>query len=255
MVRNICNLAEEAGHAILDIYGKTTIAVTDKADLSPLTEADRAANGIICRYLAQHYPDIPVISEENREEPFAIRREYKWCWMVDPLDGTREFLAHNGDFTVNIALIRGGEPLLGVVYVPVSGDLSHAIQGGGAYLREGGEVRPLATRPFSLQSPGLRVVASRSHLSAETSRFISHLDSPVLVSRGSSLKFLMLATGLAEVYPRLSPTSEWDTAAAQCILVEAGGRVQSYLEGKPLRYNKENLRNPHFVAYAHWEKG
>ena len=173
------------------------------------------------------------------------------CWMVDPLDGTKEFIHRNGDFTVNIALIREGEPLLGVVYQPVNGDLYYADKETGAFSIKNGITSALKTSPFSIHDKGLKVVASRSHLNEETAQFIQKLSEPALVTRGSSLKFLLLASGEADIYPRLAPTSEWDTAAAQCILTVAGGVVINVEEGNPMVYNKPSLLNPSFIAYRH----
>lgn len=252
VVQEVLDISKEAGVAILNIYNQEAdITVQNKADDSPITEADRAANEIICKKLKDLYPEIPIISEENKEEPYEKRRGYHLCWLVDPLDGTKEFIHRNGDFTVNIALIKDGEPILGVVYLPVSGDKYYAVKEEGAYSNINGVVTQLATSPFSMQEKGIKVVASRSHLSAETSEFINKLNDPQIVTRGSSLKFLMLASNQADVYPRLSPTSEWDTAAAQCILTVAGGSVINVSNGEPMNYNKENLLNPSFIAYRH----
>lgn len=173
------------------------------------------------------------------------------CWMVDPLDGTKEFIHRNGDFTVNIALIREGEPVLGVVYQPVNGDLYYADKETGAFSTKNGITSALKTTPFSIHEKGLKVVASRSHLNEETAQFIQKLSEPALVTRGSSLKFLLLASGEADIYPRLAPTSEWDTAAAQCILTVAGGVVINAEDGNPMVYNKQSLLNPSFIAYRH----
>jgi 3'(2'), 5'-bisphosphate nucleotidase len=251
VVHEVVIIAKEAGDAILQIYNQPEFHIENKADSSPLTEADRQANEIICRSLLEKYPDIPIISEENKMESYNIRKEYQMCWMVDPLDGTKEFIHRNGDFTVNIALIREGEPVLGVVYQPVNGDLYYADKETGAFSTKNGITSALKTTPFSIHEKGLKVVASRSHLNEETAEFIQKLSEPALVTRGSSLKFLLLASGEADIYPRLAPTSEWDTAAAQCILMVAGGVVINVEDGNPMVYNKPSLLNPSFIAYRH----
>lgn len=251
VVQEVLNISKDAGAAILRIYNQQEFQIDNKADSSPLTEADKLANNIICSSLSDKFPNIPIISEENKMESYQIRKDFLLCWMVDPLDGTKEFINRNGDFTVNIALINEGEPILGVVYQPVNGDLYYAVKDSGAFLIKNGVTIQLKTSSFSIHEKGLKVVASRSHLNKETEQFIDKLNEPELVARGSSLKFLLLASGQADVYPRLAPTSEWDTAAAQCILTAAGGIVINVEDGKPMRYNKEVLLNPSFIAYRH----
>ena len=240
-------LARRAGEAIMDIYRRESDwQIEHKADDSPLTRADRISNEIICAGLSQ----FPIISEENKVIPFEQRSAWPICWMVDPLDGTKEFIKRNGDFTVNIALIMGGRPVMGVVYIPVSGIAYWGAVGEGAFrIDERGETR-IEAAAFDPKKPHLQVVASRSHLSPETEAFIAGLHSPELVSRGSSLKFMLLAEGQAHVYPRLAPTMEWDTAAAQVILEQAGGSVVDAESQEPMRYNKPDLLNPHFIAYG-----
>jgi len=255
VVQEIIIISKDAGAAILRVYNQQEFQIENKADSSPLTEADRLANDTICRSLTAKYPNIPIISEENKMESYQIRKNFQLCWMVDPLDGTKEFIQRNGDFTVNIALIKEGEPILGVVYQPVNGDLYYAVKDTGAFSIQNGITTQLKTSPFSINEKGLKVVASRSHLNKETAEFIDKLDEPELIARGSSLKFLLLASGQADVYPRLAPTSEWDTAAAQCILTAAGGIVINVEDGKTMVYNKESLLNPSFIAYRHHSKG
>jgi 3'(2'), 5'-bisphosphate nucleotidase len=251
LIEDLKRIARHAGLIILDVYRHhDDFQVQAKADDSPLTVADRQANAYICRELAQLPLQFPIISEENQEIPFAERRHFERCWLVDPLDGTKEFVSRNGDFTVNIALINGNGLELGVVYVPVHDELYWAVHGQGAFWQKNGQVEVLRCAQFSLKDEGLTLVASRSHLNAETEFVIAQFEKPTLVSRGSSLKFLMLAKGEAHVYPRLAPTMEWDTAAAQIILEEAGGAVINHESGLPLQYNKASLRNPTFVAYG-----
>jgi 3'(2'), 5'-bisphosphate nucleotidase len=170
--------------------------------------------------------------------------------LVDPLDGTKEFIRRNGEFTVNIALVKGKDPVMSVVLAPVLDEMYWAVKGLGAFLIKDGETIQLHAKEFTMEDEGLGVVCSRSHLNEETKAFIDKMNNSVPVSQGSSLKFLILAKGEAHVYPRIAPTMEWDTAAAQMILEAAGGKVVRYEDGQPLQYNKENLTNPYFVAYG-----
>ncbi|MBI3141333.1 MAG: 3'(2'),5'-bisphosphate nucleotidase CysQ [Bacteroidetes bacterium] len=221
-----------------------------KGDHSPLTVADKLANELICNGLESAFPAMPIISEERKVTPYAERKHWEYCWLVDPLDGTKEFIKRNGEFTVNIALVAKGNPILGVVYVPVSGALYHATKGEGAYRidKEGNKTR-LASIPIQENQKAVKIVASRSHLNEETTKFVAQYESAELISAGSSLKFLLIAEGKAQVYPRLAPTMEWDTAAAQIVVEESGGRVVD-TAGVALQYNKKDLLNPHFIAYA-----
>ncbi len=249
-------LARAAGKAILDIYRSDDLdfGVERKSDRSPLTLADKASNDIICRGLRDLPGDtIPIISEEDKEVPWETRRNWTRCWLVDPLDGTKEFIRRNGDFTVNIALVENGEAVLGVVYVPAHDELAWAVRGGGAFREIDGTTSRLTAAVFHTGERGLSLVCSRSHMSEETAAFVSRFEEPVLVSRGSALKFLLVASGEAHVYPRLAPTMEWDTAAAQVIVEEAGGSVQEAAHGRTLRYNKRDLRNPSFIAMGKME--
>jgi 3'(2'), 5'-bisphosphate nucleotidase len=251
MAPKLCTLAREAGLSILKVYEAAAASsarglVAFKTDQSPLTEADLAANQVICAGLAQLTPDIPVVSEEH-DGSLAHRCPTGEFWLVDPLDGTKEFLARNGEFTVNIALVRDAEPVWGVVYAPV---LDLMYWGGrelGAFRAQAGCTEPIRVSSALAQGERLRVVASKSHLTPETSRFIEALGSAEIVQAGSSLKFCRIAEGSADVYPRLAPTCEWDTAAAQAVVEGAGGHVRD-LQGERLRYGKPDVLNPHFVA-------
>ncbi len=244
-------IAEKASDAILEIYNASEgIKIDKKADDSPLTDADRAANKIICDGLKQLPFPIPIISEENKAIPYEKRKDFGYFWLVDPLDGTKEFIKRNGEFTVNIALVKGNRPVLGVVVAPVLKQSFWAVQGEGAHLVENGKSQQLEATKFKMSDEGLGVVCSRSHLNDETKAIINKLNNPKLVATGSSLKFLILAQGKAQVYPRVAPTMEWDTGAAQIILEEAGGKVVRYDNEEPLEYNKESLLNPYFMAYG-----
>ena len=250
LVQEVAQIARRAGAAILEIYGDADFGVETKSDSSPLTRADRAANEVIVAGLRALEFQAPIISEENKTVPYSERSQYTRFWLVDPLDGTKEFIKRNGDFTVNIALIENGTPTLGVAYVPDHGELYYAVRGEGAYLEKEGETTRLRASTFRLSDPGLRIVASRSHLNDETKAFFEDLTDPEIISKGSSLKLLILAAGGAEVYPRLGPTMEWDIAAAQIVLEEAGGSVIDRETGGTLRYNKPSMLNPYFVAYG-----
>lgn len=251
LLAQITRIARQAGAAILEIYAnEADFQVEHKADSSPLTIADRTANGIICRALEGLPVQYPIISEENKLQPYSERQHFSKAWLVDPLDGTKEFVKRNGEFTVNIALINEGEIELGVVYVPVFDEMFYAAKGEGAFWEKGGDVEPLQAQAFSMKDQGLKIVCSRSHMNPETEAFVAELDTPELVSKGSSLKFLLVAQGQAHVYPRMGPTMEWDTGAAQIIVEEAGGQVLDQNTQAPMRYNKENLLNPYFVVYG-----
>jgi 3'(2'), 5'-bisphosphate nucleotidase len=267
-MKNLLDIAIDAalraGGAILEIY-KRDFEIEFKDDKSPLTEADKAAHHIICDALED--TGLPVLSEESKAVPYKQRKAWTKYWLVDPLDGTKEFIKKNDEFTVNIALIENGRPILGVVYAPVLKTLYFGIVGQGAFCATGDErfqalekvtgkfptlgkaANPL---PCVLPEPGvIRVVASRSHMNPETEAFIAELEKKgrvELVSSGSSLKLCMVAEGRADVYPRIAPTMEWDTAAAQAVVEASGGTVMQYGTNEPLRYNKENLLNPFFVV-------
>ena len=242
-------IARAAGREILEVYTEADTARTLKADASPLTAADLRAHRLIAAALAELTPGVPVLSEESDPPPYAERVRWRRHWLVDPLDGTREFLARNGEFTVNIALIEAHAPLFGVVHVPVSDTTYGGIPGEGAW-RQVGTAPAEALRVAAHAADPVRVVGSRSHRGDSLEGFLARLGRHELKPIGSSLKFCLIAEGAADVYPRLGPTSEWDTAAAQAVVVAAGGAVVE-LDGQPLRYNtREELLNPSFVAYG-----
>jgi len=243
-------ILREAGDAIMDIYSDVNRFQTEwKADNSPLTEADKRSNDIIVHRLDEAYPGIPVISEESRQIDYQTRKDYHEYFLVDPLDGTKEFIKRNGEFTVNIAFMTHQQPSGGFVYVPEKKLAYIAARTRGSYAVDGsGASKRLQSKVFSLSDHGIKVVASRSHRDSKTEDIISSLQQPEIVSVGSSLKFLLIADGLANFYPRYGPTMEWDTAAAQCVLEEAGGMILQTKNLLPLNYNKENLLNPSFVA-------
>ena len=260
LIASIRRIAREAGDAILQIYREHerghSVGLQHKADQSPLTAADLTAHRLISTALAALTPEWPVLSEESAEVPFAERQQWRRFWLVDPLDGTKEFLSCNGEFTVNIALIDSHQPAFGVVHVPVK-DLDYwgvasrvAGVSAGAWRAQarGTQIEPIRVAPRTAQP--VRVVGSRSHRGDSLDGFLRRLGPHEFVSMGSSLKFCVLAEGAADVYPRLGPTSEWDTAAAHAVVQGAGGRVVQ-LDGSPLEYNRRDTwLNPHFIAYA-----
>jgi 3'(2'), 5'-bisphosphate nucleotidase len=248
LLSEVVALARRAGDAILGVYGQQ-FEVTNKADQSPLTLADTKSHEIIVHGLQALTPDVPVLSEEASDIPYAQRSQWQRYWLVDPLDGTKEFVKRNGEFTVNIALVDEHRPVLGAVYAPVLDRMYSGAVALGAWRADGGgAARPIAVRAET-PSP-LRVVGSRSHPSPELAAYLAGLPPHEITDMGSSLKICLVAEGAADIYPRLGPTSEWDTAAAQAILESAGGRMID-LAGRPLRYNsKDDLLNPHFLAFG-----
>ncbi len=245
----VIGIAKQAGEAILDIYNQS-FTITQKGDNTPLTEADLAAHNIIMEGLSALTPAIPVLSEESDNIPFSERNQWDVYWLVDPLDGTKEFIRHNGEFTVNIALIYQQRPVLGVIYAPVLDTLYYAYEGFGAYK----QVKQCTQERISVQKPHrdtLVIAGSRSHQSGKVlESFLAQVEKYTFISMGSSLKSCLVAEGSADIYVRLGPTSEWDTAAAQCIVKEAGGLLTD-TQLEELRYNtKDSLLNPHFLVFG-----
>jgi len=248
-IHKINQIAREAGRAILEVYGQEDLGVTEKEDQSPLTRADMASHHLITRELQLLTPEIPILSEESAFVPFEERSQWNRYWLIDPLDGTKEFVKRNGEFTVNIALIENHQPALGVVHAPVPNITWYGDREHGAWRQEGdNEPERIEVTP-SLSKP-VRVAGSRSHAGDSLKRFLEKLGEHEIVSMGSSLKLCLVAEGKADVYPRLGPTSEWDTAAAQAVVEAAGGRVTD-TDMKRLDYNrKESLLNPHFLVFG-----
>ena len=261
-IGDIVHIAKSAGDAIMEIYNQD-FTIEYKDDKSPLTEADTKSNEIICTALEalnstfkiQHptFQSIPIMSEEGKMIAYDERKDWEYYWCIDPIDGTKEFIKKNGEFTVNIALIYKDTPILGVVYAPALKDMYKAKQGEGAF--KNNQKLPLTVN--SSPEKSLTIVASKSHLSEETQEFIDNLTSniqnPTFISKGSSLKLVMVAEGTADIYPRLAPTMEWDTAAADAIVRESGKMTYQYSEPRtpnpePLKYNKKDLLNPWFIA-------
>jgi 3'(2'), 5'-bisphosphate nucleotidase len=247
LLAKVADIARQAAAEILEVYASGDAGTTIKGDDSPLTQADLRAHRLIAGALASLTPDIPMLSEEAADIPYAQRAGWRRYWLVDPLDGTKEFLSRNGQFTVNIALIEDHIPALGVVHVPVTDTSYQGIVGSGAWCQRAGAVaEPI--RVSAASAAPVRVVGSRSHRGDSLDAFLGRLGPHEMVPMGSSLKFCMVAQGTADVYPRLGPTSEWDTAAAHAVVAAAGGRVRT-LEGTPLRYNMhEGILNPFFLV-------
>lgn len=244
----VVKLAQQAGDAILSVYSEQ-FEVTHKNDQSPLTVADLRSHEIISKGLRALTPDVPVLSEEASDISFEQRRQWTRYWLVDPLDGTKEFVSRNGEFTVNIALIDDHVPVLGVVHVPVTSTTYTGAVGVGAFKQVDGQT----PEPLRVRSPAdspLRIVGSRSHRGDSLDRYLPKLAPYELIAVGSSLKFCLVSEGSADFYPRFGPTSEWDTAAAQAVVEAAGGQVVK-TNGERLRYNtKADLLNPHFLVYG-----
>ena len=247
LAESLMPIAARAGDAIMRIYDGA-FAVQRKDDNSPLTLADLESQRVIIDGLKRITPDIPILSEESAAAPWAERRTWRELWVVDPLDGTREFVKRNGEFTINIALVVEHEPVLGVVSAPAQRLTYWGIAGVGAFTRpQEAAARRIHTAPPQMP---LRVVGSRSHASSQTAAYLARLGPHVMSGVGSSLKFCLLAEGKAELYPRFGATSEWDTAAGQAVLEAAGGQV-TRLDGHRLRYNcRESLINGDFVAFS-----
>jgi len=245
-ILKIVEIAELAGRAVMEVYGREDFGTTYKDDCSPLTLADKASHEAILTALRGVAPGMPVLSEESKAVAYEERKSWKAYWLIDPLDGTKEFIKRNGEFTVNIALIEEGAPVLGVVHAPARDVTYYASAGKGAFRKAAG--RGAGRIRVSGPPDGiLRVAGSRSHGGEALERFLAELGPHELVSMGSSLKFCLVADGTAHMYPRLGPTMEWDTAAAQCVVEEAGGKVTD-MEGRRLRYNKKDLHNENFLV-------
>jgi len=246
-ILKINKIVYDAGQAILDIY-ETSFEVEIKSDNSPLTQADKNAHLVIESGLKSLFPNIPILSEEGRDIPYSERKKWNIFWLVDPLDGTKEFVKRNGEFTVNIALIKDNYPIFGSVYAPYKKELFWALEDLGAWKsidkKQDKAIKVLKSNKET------RIVISRSHPNEKVIDYINQYSKHELIRMGSSLKLCCIADGKADIYPRLGPTSEWDIGAAQCIVEQAGGSVLEYTSNNRLRYNKENILNPFFIVSA-----
>lgn len=250
LLKLIIKTAKQAGEAIMEIYSRDDFGIIKKEDNTPLTLADSASDDVIKQTLSRLTPDIPLLSEESLDVPYENRKKWKRFWLIDPLDGTKEFIKRNGEFTVNIALIEDNEPILGVVYAPASGTLYYGAKDLGAYKLENNSKKRITTQKYK-NGEILNIVASHSHHNENTEKFIKNIEQDSIlvniIKIGSSLKFCLVAEGMIHLYPRFGATMEWDTAAAQAIVEAAGGSVTN-LDNEPLRYNKEKLLNPYFIV-------
>ena len=248
LIENLIQISKNAGDAIMDIY-ETKFDVDIKSDQSPLTKADLLSNKIICSYLKKITPEIPVLSEESSDVQYERRSKWSEYWLVDPLDGTKEFIKRNGEFTTNIALISENRPVLGIIHVPVSNETYWGSKETGSYHLNGDSLSNKKKISVSKEKNDcLRIVSSRSHPTGELKILLQKLGKHKLVSMGSSLKFCLIAKGEADCYPRLGPTCEWDTAAGEIIAESAGANIVN-LSNKMIRYNqKESYLNPHFLV-------
>lgn len=245
LIAGIIGLAQRAGEAIMDIYSHGSARTIYKEDDSPLTQADMAAHHILVDGLPILSPDVPVLSEESAAVPHTVRQSWETFWLVDPLDGTKEFIKRSGEFTVNIAWIQDSSPILGVVHAPALGVTYYAMKGVGAFKQIHGVVTRIGTSDYRKEN--LKIVASRTHGGEALEPFLEKIGATGCINVGSSLKFCLVAEGTAHLYPRLGPTMEWDTAAGQCVVEGAGGSVTD-LQGEPLPYNKPDLHNPAFMV-------
>ncbi|WP_153914251.1 3'(2'),5'-bisphosphate nucleotidase CysQ [Shewanella sp. TC10] len=247
-LKTVVTIAKQAGEAIMQVYSKPDLQVEHKQDDSPVTAADIASHNVIVAELDKHFADIPVMSEEAADIDWDVRKSWTTYWLIDPLDGTKEFIKRNGEFTVNIALIHKGKAVAGVVYAPVLDKCYSGILTEGAWLETAGKTQTLDITDKQVNDKPI-VVGSRSHISPGLAEYVAHIGEHQMQSVGSSLKFCLVAEGNADVYPRLGLTSEWDTGAAQAVLESAGGKVLKHPELTPLEYNqKEDILNPYFIA-------
>jgi len=246
--KDVYHLVLEAGEKIMEVYNEG-FEISEKNDKTPLTTADLASNRIITKGLRLIFPLFPILSEESEKTSFAVRSGWPTYWLIDPLDGTREFINRNGEFTVNIALIHQRKPVIGVVHAPEKDLTYYAGLGQGAFkVDHKKNAKPIHVRPLSSDNP--RIVGSRSHATSQLKAYLEQLGDHKLISMGSALKFCLVAEGHADLYPRFGPTSEWDTAAAQCIVEEAGGFITD-THMRPLLYNtKDSFLNPNFFAFG-----
>lgn len=237
---------------VMKIYS-SDFDVSFKDDESPLTQADLLANNIICIALDKLTPSIPIVSEESIEVNFEERENSIYCWCIDPIDGTKEFVKKNGEFVVNIALIENGKPILGIVSAPALDQIAWAVKGSGAFLEKDDMTCRLVCNKFTLDQHELRLVRSRSHMDEQTVEYASRFKEPVWIKKGSALKMIMIAGDQADIYIRKGITMEWDIAAPQIILEEAGGQILSFETRQPLIYNKRDLQNQEFIAMGSCE--
>ena len=248
LLDHLIDISRLAGNEILDVYNGT-IEVTLKDDLSPLTDADRKSNAVITKKLLELYPDIPILSEEGKEINFEERKGWDLFWLIDPLDGTKEFIKRNGEFTVNIALIKNGSPIAGIVYTPTKKTFWYGADEVGSFKIENDSNPERISVKDCIDEP-IKIVSSRSHPSPKLQNYLDRFQNYKMVNMGSSLKICLVADGTAHIYPRLGPTMEWDSGAGHAVLKYAGGFLTDTTTGNELVYNKEILKNPDFICYG-----
>ena len=255
-------MIQEANKVVLDIYN-TDFETYTKEDESPLTQADEKCNKLICKFLEDmnnllklyyfgiSYDGIIIISEENKNMDYKDRKDKEWTWLVDPVDGTKEFVKKNGQFTINVGLARWGVPVFGIVSIPVTNKIYYGTKDRGSFKLLNGVKTELIreVKEYDIEQENIRIICSSSHMSEKTELYVKQFKNPELINIGSSIKLLYIAENKADVYPRLAPTSEWDTCAAHAVVKFAGGSVLNFDTGEELTYNKENLLNPHFIVH------
>jgi 3'(2'), 5'-bisphosphate nucleotidase len=254
---DIFKIIKKAGNEILKVYSGNDFQVKMKSDQTPLTIADKKSNDVIVKSLKELFPEVPILSEESEKTPYNLRKKWKYLWMVDPLDGTKEFIKKNGEFSINLALIKNGKPVFGILYLPVLELFYYAGKRYGAYkIEKNGKAIGLKPEKDNKNDVDriIKVIFSKSHYNQETREYVDRIKKQYcyteMISVGSAMKLAYLAEGKADIYPRLAPTMEWDIAAGQIIVEETGGKVIDFLGKKPLIYNKDNLRNPWFLAFG-----
>lgn len=252
-IEDVIQLLSFASEEILKIYKQSIVDVKEKEDNTPVTDADTVSNAFILDGLMRLTPHIPVVAEESTQLPYEVRKLWTFCWLLDPLDGTKEFINRNGEFTINLGLICDSTPYWGIIYQPVTGECWYGGSEDGSFHRNAyGDITRLTKALHYTNLKSIKVLTSRSHINEHTAEFLKKLESEGKFAEpvpcGSALKFCRLAEGKAHLYPRTGRTMEWDTAAGQAILEGAGGQVLDWNTKRPLRYNKENLQNPWFIA-------
>ncbi len=248
-INDFIEIIKQCNKIVLDVYN-SDFNVSLKTDESPLTLADKKCNEHICNYLEKlSIPNSYIISEENKNKSFHDRKNFEYIWLVDPLDGTKEFVKRNGQFTINIGLCKNKIPIFGIVSIPVTGEIYYGVEGIGSFKIQKNNKIKLEISNKDMNKEGMKIVASSSHMNEETKNFINKFKNPEIINTGSSIKLLFIAENKADLYPRIAPTSEWDTCAAHAVVKYANGNVFQYNKNIELEYNKENLLNPPFIVY------
>lgn len=252
-IKDIYTLLAEAGNAIMDIYTAPERHIQIKSDDSPVTSADIVSNVIITKGIQNLFSGIPVLSEEDYIPPYEERKGWKYVWILDPLDGTKGFIHKSGEFTINLGLSLEGTVVAGCIYEPVTQQMYFASKGNGAFhYQDDGDHKRLIVNEINRNTKGLKILSSKFHKDVRTQTFIESFDEPVIIEKGAAMKFVSIARGEADYYPKMSSIMEWDTAPGQIIIEEAGGMLVDAVNSQPLKYNKPDLHNPHFIASGKW---